>query len=144
MVGGKQAHFDCVEPIMRSFAKHVQLWRRGQRTDHEDGESIGHCRHSRGLSEALHFAECAGLDIDEVTKAIQGGAAQSWQMNNRASTMAKREYDFGFAIDWMRKDLGFALDVASGLVFTYRSQQWSILNTPMCKKTVVVDGIRRG
>ena len=65
-------------------------------------------------------------------------------MNNRASTMAKREYDFGFAIDWMRKDLGFALDVAERLVFIYRSQRWSILSTPMCKKTAVVDGILRG
>ena len=116
MVGGKQAHFDCVEPIMRSFAKHVQLMGdvgSGQTTKMVNQLAIAGIL--GGLSEALHFAECAGLDIDEVTKAIQGGAAQSWQMNNRASTMAKREYDFGFAIDWMRKDLGFALDVAERL-----------------------------
>lgn len=116
MVGGNDLVFDGVDPVMRSYARHVQLMGNvgsGQTTKMVNQLAIAGIL--GGLSEALHFAECAGLDVDEVTQAIQGGAAQSWQMNNRAVTMAKREYDFGFAIDWMRKDLGFALDVAARL-----------------------------
>ncbi|MFM8775000.1 MAG: NAD(P)-dependent oxidoreductase, partial [Actinomycetota bacterium] len=62
-----------------------------------------------GLSEAVNFAERAGLDIDQLVSVIGKGAAQSWQMDKRASTMARREFDFGFAVEWMRKDLGIAL-----------------------------------
>jgi 3-hydroxyisobutyrate dehydrogenase len=61
-----------------------------------------------GLSEGVRFAQAAGLDLDKVFEAISGGAAQSWQMDNRWSTMTKGEFDFGFAIDWMRKDLAIA------------------------------------
>jgi 3-hydroxyisobutyrate dehydrogenase-like beta-hydroxyacid dehydrogenase len=60
----------------------------------------------QGLAEGVHFAQAAGLDVDAVVDVISQGAAQSWQMNNRAATMAVGEYDFGFAVDWMRKDLG--------------------------------------
>lgn len=63
----------------------------------------------QGLAEALNFAEHAGLDIDQLVSVISKGAAQSWQMESRASTMARREFDFGFAVEWMRKDLGIAL-----------------------------------
>ena len=63
-----------------------------------------------GLSEALRFAQASDLDLDKVLEAVSGGAAQSWQMVNRWPSMAKDEFDFGFAIDWMRKDLGLALD----------------------------------
>ena len=66
----------------------------------------------QGLSEALHFGECAGLDREAVIDVISKGAAQSWQMENRAHTMINNEYEFGFAVDWMRKDLGIALDAA--------------------------------
>lgn len=66
----------------------------------------------QGLSEALRFAQAADLDTDKVLEAISGGAAQSWQMNSRWQTMARDEFDFGFAIDWMRKDLGLALEEA--------------------------------
>jgi 3-hydroxyisobutyrate dehydrogenase len=66
----------------------------------------------QGLSEALHFARQAGLDTDKVLEAVSGGAAQSWQMVNRWETMAQGSFDFGFAVDWMRKDLGLALDEA--------------------------------
>src|SRR5690606_10489714 len=62
-----------------------------------------------GLSEGLRFAQTAGLDLDRVFEAISGGAAQSWQMDNRWQTMARDEFDFGFAVDWMRKDLAIAL-----------------------------------
>ena len=146
MVGGKQAHFDCVEPIMRSFAKHVQLMGdvgSGQTTKMVNQLAIAGIL--GGLSEALHFAECAGLDIDEVTTAIQGGAAQSWQMNNRAHRLWQSE-----SMTLASPSTGCArISVLrstwpSGLVFIYRSQRWSILSTPMCKKTAVVDGILRG
>ena len=66
----------------------------------------------QGLSEALHFGQKVGLDCNAVIDVISKGAAQSWQMENRASTMLSNTYDFGFAVDWMRKDLGIALDEA--------------------------------
>ena len=66
----------------------------------------------QGLSEGLHFAECAGLDGRAVIESISKGAAQSWQMENRYETMLDRQFDHGFAVDWMRKDLGIALEEA--------------------------------
>jgi 3-hydroxyisobutyrate dehydrogenase-like beta-hydroxyacid dehydrogenase len=66
----------------------------------------------QGLSEGVHFAKTAGLDIDRVLEAVSGGAARSWQMENRAKTMAEGAFDFGFAVDWMRKDLRIALGEA--------------------------------
>lgn len=66
----------------------------------------------QGLSEGIHFAQKAGLDVEDVVSVISQGAAGSWQMSNRFETMAKDEYDFGFAVDWMRKDLGICLATA--------------------------------
>ena len=66
----------------------------------------------QGLAEGVHFAQTAGLDIDKVLEAVSGGAARSWQMENRAKTMAEGSFDFGFAVDWMRKDLRIALSEA--------------------------------
>jgi 3-hydroxyisobutyrate dehydrogenase len=66
----------------------------------------------QGVAEALHFAKRAGLDTDDVLAAISKGAAQSWQMENRWATMSRGEFEFGFAVDWMRKDLGLVLDEA--------------------------------
>jgi 2-hydroxy-3-oxopropionate reductase len=66
----------------------------------------------QGLAEAIHFARHAGLNPEEVVAVISKGAAQSWQMDNRAATMIKGEYEFGFAVDWMRKDLGYVLEEA--------------------------------
>jgi len=68
-----------------------------------------------GLSEAIRLSQAAGLDLDRTFEAISGGAAQSWQMENRWHTMVKDEFDFGFAIDWMRKDLRYALEEAREL-----------------------------
>jgi 3-hydroxyisobutyrate dehydrogenase len=68
-----------------------------------------------GLSEAIRFAQAARLDLDKVFEAISGGAAQSWQMDNRFHSMARDEFDFGFAVDWMRKDLGLAIEEARNL-----------------------------
>ena len=67
----------------------------------------------QGLSEAVSFAQRAGLEVDEVVDVIGQGAAQSWQMDNRATTMAAGEFDFGFAVEWMLKDLSICLDEAS-------------------------------
>ena len=67
----------------------------------------------QGLAEAVDFAQRAGLDTAQVFDVIGKGAAQSWQMDNRATTMAAGEFDFGFAVEWMRKDLGFCLDEAA-------------------------------
>ena len=66
----------------------------------------------QGLSEGIAFAEKAGLDADAVLDVISKGAAQSWQMENRGKTMHARKFDFGFAVDWMRKDLGICLEEA--------------------------------
>jgi len=66
----------------------------------------------QGLAEAVAFADRAGLDPEQVYEAISQGAAQSWQMDNRWATMARGEFEFGFAVDWMRKDLGLVLDEA--------------------------------
>ncbi|MFB3103779.1 MAG: NAD(P)-dependent oxidoreductase, partial [Pseudomonadales bacterium] len=66
----------------------------------------------QGLAEALHFAERAGLDVGAVVDVISKGAAQSWQMENRSETMAKGEFEFGFAVNWMRKDLDITLRAA--------------------------------
>jgi 3-hydroxyisobutyrate dehydrogenase len=67
----------------------------------------------QGLAEGLHFARNAGLDIDKLVDVISQGAAGSWQMRNRSQTMKEGRYDFGFAVNWMRKDLGLALDEAT-------------------------------
>ncbi|MFB9356134.1 NAD(P)-dependent oxidoreductase [Sneathiella chinensis] len=69
----------------------------------------------QGLSEGIHFAQKAGLDAEKVIEVISKGAAQSWQMENRYKTMIADEFDFGFAVDWMRKDLGICLDTAKGI-----------------------------
>lgn len=114
MCGGEQAAYDRALPIMQSYAKAVKLMGpsgAGQLTKMVNQICIAGIL--QGLSEGVHFAQKAGLDIDEVVEAIGKGAAQSWQMDNRASTMGRDEYDFGFAVDWMRKDLGIALRTAN-------------------------------
>jgi 3-hydroxyisobutyrate dehydrogenase-like beta-hydroxyacid dehydrogenase len=67
----------------------------------------------QGLAEGVNFAMKAGLDADQVIDVVKYGAAQSWQLENRGHTMVKGEFDFGFAVEWMRKDLGIVLDEAS-------------------------------
>lgn len=110
MCGGEQSAFDAANPIMQSYAKATKLMGdsgAGQLTKMVNQICIAGTL--QGLAEGVNFAKKAGLDVNEVVEAIGKGAAQSWQMLNRASTMAKDEYDFGFAVDWMRKDLGIAL-----------------------------------
>ena len=116
MCGGDLEHFNRAEPIIQSYAKAVKLMGpvgAGQLTKMVNQICIAGLL--QGLSEAVYFAQSAGLDMEEVVGAIGKGAAQSWQMDNRAITMAKDEYDFGFAVDWMRKDLGIVLDTAKAL-----------------------------
>jgi 3-hydroxyisobutyrate dehydrogenase-like beta-hydroxyacid dehydrogenase len=116
MCGGDGVHFDAARPIIEAYAKAVKLMGpvgSGQLTKMVNQICIAGLL--QGLSEAVNFAQAAGLDMDEVVGAIGKGAAQSWQMDNRASTMARGEYNHGFAVDWMRKDLGIVLDTAKTL-----------------------------
>ena len=114
MCGGDQASYDASEPVMNSYAK---LCKRlgesgaGQLTKMVNQICIGGL--VQGLSEGLHFAEKAGLDGREVIEVIGGGAAGSWQMVNRYKTMLDDHFEHGFAVDWMRKDLGICLATAN-------------------------------
>lgn len=112
IVGGDQAVYDRTEPIIDCYTKKSKLMGAagtGQLTKLVNQICIAGV--VQGLSEALHLAEKSGLDINEVVEIISTGAAQSWQMENRAGTMAERKFDYGFAVNWMRKDLGMALDI---------------------------------
>lgn len=114
MVGGDQAVFDKAEPLIELFSKSVKLMGgsgAGQLTKMVNQICIAGL--VQGLSEGLHFAEAAGLDGRQVIDVISKGAAQSWQMENRFETMLDRKFDHGFAVDWMRKDLGIVLDEAT-------------------------------
>lgn len=116
MCGGEQANYDRVLPVMDAYAKASTLIGAvgaGQQAKMVNQICIAGV--VQGLSEALHFAMEAGLDANTVVSAISKGAAQSWQMENRAETMINGEFDFGFAVDWMRKDLGIVLDEAKTL-----------------------------
>ncbi len=113
MCGGDPSAFAAVEPVIGSFAKAVTLIGpsgSGQLTKMVNQICIAGV--VQGLAEAVNFAQHAGLDPGLVISTISKGAAQSWQMENRAATMAKGEFAFGFAVEWMRKDLGIVLDEA--------------------------------
>ena len=113
MVGGEPETYSRVEPTMSVYAKRVRLMGpagSGQLTKMVNQICIAGVL--QGLAEALTFAERAGLDPIAVVDVISKGAAQSWQMENRHKTMAARKFDFGFAVDWMRKDLRIALEEA--------------------------------
>ena len=114
MVGGDSDYFDRVRPAMDCYGKAVTLMGpsgAGQLTKMVNQICIAGL--VEALSEAMNFAQRAGLDGEQVLDVISKGAAQSWQMENRGSTMLKGDYDFGFAVDWMRKDLGICLDEAN-------------------------------
>ncbi len=113
MCGGTEPAVTAARLAMQSYAArvvHVGPAGAGQTTKMVNQICIAGVL--QGLSEAVRFAQAAALDMDKVLEAVSGGAAQSWQMNNRWATMARGEFDFGFAIDWMRKDLGLALEEA--------------------------------
>ena len=97
----------------------------------------------QGLAEGLHFAKRAGLDIEKVIDVISKGAAQSWQMENRYKTMVAGKFDFGFAVDWMRKDLGICLAEARRNGARCRWRRWSTSSTPTCRRWAAGAGTRR-
>jgi 3-hydroxyisobutyrate dehydrogenase-like beta-hydroxyacid dehydrogenase len=108
-----QASFDRVNPIIDAYAKRCQLLGTagsGQLAKMVNQICIAGI--AQGLSEALNFAMRAGLNPDDVVDVISKGAAQSWQMENRAKTMVRDEFEFGFAVEWMRKDLAICFDEA--------------------------------
>ena len=110
MCGGDAADYERAVPVMKPYAKATTLMGEsgaGQLTKMVNQICIAGIL--QGLAEGVNFAQKAGLDVALVVEAIGKGAAQSWQMLNRAETMAKGEYEFGFAVDWMRKDLGIAI-----------------------------------
>jgi 3-hydroxyisobutyrate dehydrogenase len=113
MAGGDPAAYARAEPFMAAYAKAMRLIGpsgSGQLTKMVNQICIAGV--VQGLAEGVAFAKRAGLDLDAVSQAISKGAAQSWQMDHRWKTMGEGKYDFGFAVDWMRKDLGLTLDEA--------------------------------
>jgi 3-hydroxyisobutyrate dehydrogenase len=115
MVGGDPEVFDKAKPVIEHYAKMVGLMGpagSGQLTKMVNQICIAGL--VEGLAEGIHFAKQAGLDVEKVIGVISKGAAQSWQMENRYKTMDAGKFDFGFAVDWMRKDLGISLDEARG------------------------------
>jgi len=114
MVGGNEAAFARAEPVIMSYARACRLLGgpgSGQLAKMMNQVCIAGI--VQGLAEAIHFGKRAGMDIEAVIDVISKGAAQSWQMENRNKTMNAGKFDFGFAVDWMRKDLGIVLDEAS-------------------------------
>ena len=114
MCGGDEAAFSRAEPLMSCYGARVTYMGpagAGQLTKMVNQICIAGL--VQGLSEALNFGQNAGLDMDKVLGVVSGGAAQSWQMENRGTTMVRDEFDFGFAVDWMRKDLRICLAEAS-------------------------------
>ncbi len=113
MCGGDAAAFDAARPVGMAFSKAFTLMGEsgaGQLTKMVNQICIAGL--VQALSEALAFGQKAGLDVNQVLDVIGKGAAQSWQLDNRGKTMAADKFDFGFAVDWMRKDLGLVLDEA--------------------------------
>ncbi|MGN6157334.1 MAG: NAD(P)-dependent oxidoreductase, partial [Devosia sp.] len=113
MVGGAPAAFDVAAPVIQSFARACRLLGpsgSGQLAKMMNQIAIAGV--VQGLAEAVHFGKAAGMDVAAVIDVISKGAAQSWQMENRYRTMLAGKYDFGFAVDWMRKDLGIVLEEA--------------------------------
>jgi len=113
MVGGEAGVYERVAPILDSYAQMQRLMGdagSGQLTKMVNQICVGGLL--QGLAEALHFAQCAGLDAEAAMQVIGQGAAQSWQQQNRYQTMLAGEFDFGFAVQWMRKDFAIAFDEA--------------------------------
>jgi 3-hydroxyisobutyrate dehydrogenase len=113
MVGGDEFDFAKAKPVIAAYARAVNLIGpsgAGQLTKMVNQICIAGL--IEGLAEALHFAKCAGLDIEKVIDTISKGAAQSWQMDNRWRTMVEGKFDFGFAVDWVRKDFAICFDEA--------------------------------
>ena len=115
MAGGDAHILDACDSIIKTYSKSITLM--GDSGSGQLAKMVNQICIAgllQGLSEGLLFAESENLNMDKLLSAISGGAAQSWQMVNRGKTMHQREFDFGFAIKWMVKDLGYCLDQADG------------------------------
>ena len=113
MVGGDEGAVQRVTPVIGAYAKAIKrIGGPGAGQQAKMVNQIAIAGVLQGLAEAVHFARSAGLDTDAVFEAISKGAAQSWQMDNRWKPMVEGKFEFGFAVDWMRKDLGLVLDEA--------------------------------
>jgi 3-hydroxyisobutyrate dehydrogenase len=113
MVGGEAETFDRAEPVIRNYARMVRLI--GPAGSGQTAKMVNQICIAglvQGLSEGIHFAQKAGIDIPAVMETITKGAAGSWQMENRWKSMSEGKFDFGFAVDWMRKDLAICLEEA--------------------------------
>ena len=116
MVGGDETVFTKAKPVMAAFARFSQLMGPvGSGQLAKMVNQICFVNTVQGLAEGLNFAQKAGLDTDKLLDTIGKGAAGSWQMDNRGKTMCANEFDFGFAVDWVRKDLAIAFDEAEKL-----------------------------
>ena len=144
MVGGDEEDFGKAKPVIEAYARAVNLIGpagSGQLTKMVNQICIAGL--IEGLAEALHFARAAGLDIEKVIDTISKGAAQSWQMENRWKTMIEGKFDFGFAVDWMRKDLALVFAEARKNGASFRSRRWSISSTPRSRRWAAAAGTRR-
>ena len=113
MCGGDQAPFDAVQPVAMAFSRaFTRLGSSGAGQLAKMVNQICIVGLVQGLSEGIRFGQNAGLNMEDVIEVISKGAAQSWQMENRYKTMIQDKFDFGFAVDWMRKDLGIAMEEA--------------------------------
>lgn len=120
MCGGRADAVAAATPVMRAYARRiVHIGKAGTGQATKMVNQIALAGVTAALAEAFRLAQAEHLDLDKVFEAISGGAAQSWQMDNRWHTMAQEKFDFGFAIDWMRKDLGLALDEGRGLGLSF-------------------------
>ncbi|MEP7221481.1 MAG: NAD(P)-dependent oxidoreductase [Novosphingobium sp.] len=116
MCGGRADAIAAARPIFEAYTSRVvHIGKAGSGQLAKMANQICIAGVVSGLAEAMRFAQSSHLDTDKVYEAISGGAAQSWQMDNRWKTMAEDSFDFGFAVDWMRKDLGLAMDEGRGL-----------------------------
>jgi 3-hydroxyisobutyrate dehydrogenase len=116
MCGGRKSAIEAARPVMEAYSQRiVHVGRAGSGQTAKMANQICIAGIVASLAEAVRFAQASHLDMDRVYEAMSGGAAQSWQMDNRFKSMNADEFDFGFAIDWMRKDLGLAMDEGRGL-----------------------------
>ncbi len=130
MCGGDEADYAKAEPLIQCYSRSCRLLGTpGAGQLAKMCNQIAIAGLVQGLAEAIHFGKNAGLDMHAVIDVISKGAAGSWQMENRYKTMIDNKFDFGFAVDWMRKDLGICLDEARNNGATCRSPRWSTSST---------------
>ena len=144
MCGGSADAFADAEPVIAAYARMCKLLGpagAGQLTKMVNQICIAGL--VEGLSEGIHFAKKAGLDVDAVIDTISKGAAQSWQMENRHKTMNDGKFDFGFAVEWMRKDLAICLAEARRNGASLPVTAWSTPSTPRSRRWAASAGTRR-